>query len=542
MVRSCYIGIDIGTSNSAACKVREDGTQEMIQTKGGGNLFASVVKFESGGKASLVPKSDGGFRNIQKHILEGNVVMYAKRVIGKKYSDERVQRSKRCCKAQVNEDANGYASFYIPAWNRLVSPEEVYTVIINAIWERVLVKVDGGKEIIKGVTFTVPADYRHEERMAIKRAIQDSNVNMPYRILNEPCAAAIAFGCNNTERNGVFAMYDLGGGTFDTALIQIEKGRNFSIIGVDGDSAIGGSYFDDCIVNYIRREKEKRGNMGNEFCDVDDGSDEKTKLRYNRILFQLTEVCREAKETLSSVDKAEIEMEKYQQFLDKELKNSGITLVDDEYVLTRETFNKIISKDIETTIEIMRRCIDDADVSEDEIKRILLVGGSSRIRLISKLLAKEFGDNVITETENPDEVVARGAALYAKEKELRDVNIEERVKWDICTQVKKGKTIRYDPLIRRGEMIPIKNRVKEYFVSENKMGYFRDVLAEGIVEDEKTMKVLKAFETDEARSEDGGDITILYSISITEEGILKMKIQEKGTGRMILDEMEVQTI
>lgn len=542
MVRSCYIGIDIGTSNSTACMVWENGNQEMIQPKGGGKLFASVVKFECDGKATLVPKSRGGFKNIQKHILEGNVVMYAKRIIGKKYSDERVQRSKRSCKAQVKEDANGYAAFYIPAWNRLVSPEEIYTIIINTIWEGVLKKVDGKKEIIKGVTFTVPADYRHEERMAIKRAIQNSNVNMSYRILNEPCAAAIAFGCNNTERNGVFAMYDLGGGTFDTALIQIENGRNFSIIGVDGDSAIGGSYFDDCIVNYIRREKEKRGDVWNELCDIDEGSDEQTKLRYNRMLFQLTEVCREAKETLSSVEEAEIDMEKYQQFLEKELKKNGITIVEDEYVLTREKFNKIIFKDIETTIEIMTRCIDEADMSLHDIKRILLVGGSSRIKLISKLLAKEFGENVITETEDPDEVVARGAALYAKQKELRDVNIEERVKWDICTQVKRGKSIQYDPLIRRGEMIPIRNRVKEYFVSESKMGYFRDVLAEGMVEDEKTMKVLKAFETDEARSEDGGDITLLYSISMTEEGILKMKIQEKGTGRMIVDEMEVQTI
>ena len=193
MYRSAYVGIDIGTTNSVACLVFDTGEVKMVSAKNGSRLFPSRVVFKSNNTASI----SFSIMSIQSDIKNGNVVMNAKRIIGRKFNDEKVQKARASCKAEIRKMDDGYAAFYIPAWNRLVTPEEVYSIIINEIWKRVEEEARGVE--IKGVTFTVPAEYKNEERVVIKRAIDASNVKCKYRILNEPCAASIAYGCNNTD-------------------------------------------------------------------------------------------------------------------------------------------------------------------------------------------------------------------------------------------------------------------------------------------------------------------------------------------------------
>ena len=535
MENSSYVGIDIGTTNTVVCVTNSHGLTRLIGPKNSGKqLFRSILRFNSDNTVTLVQD----LNNVQRDILKGNVVMNAKKIIGRKFDDEKVKKARASCKAKISKGDDGYAAFYIPAWNRLVSPEEVYTIIINNIWERV--KETVGDVKIKGVAFTVPAEYKNEERAAIKRAIDASNMKCEYRMLSEPCAAAIAYGCNNTDRDGTYAMYDLGGGTFDTALIRIENGNTFSLLNVDGDPACGGSYFDDEIVNYIRRVFKEKAEGDIDLIEEEDGksAEIEKRLRHDRTLYKLRECCREAKEELVTAKNSDIDLDSYGNFYRKEYDieleevNSGdpeFSDVDDSYNLTRDCFNGMIREQINNTITILERCIGNAGLENSDIKRILLVGGSSRILLVHQLLAERFGEGCTTESENPDEVVARGAALYSMHKDLRDISINETAKWDICTQVGKRRKVYYEPIIRRGEALPIVNRKKEYAIPPSNMGYFKDVIAEGRIEDESSMNVLKEFECDNITIEEK-PTTIVYTWTMREDGILIYSVIEKETG------------
>ena len=149
--------------------------------------------------------------------------------------------------------------------------------------------------------------------------------------------------------------------------------------------------------------------------------------------------------------------------------------------------------------------------------------------LVHQLLSERFGEGCTTQTENPDEVVARGAALYAMHKDLQDISINETAKWDICTKVRANGRVCYEPIIRRGEPLPIVNRTKEYSIPPSQMGYFKDEVAEGRIEDESTMKVLKEFMCDEVTIDDS-PTTIVYTWTMHEDGILIYSVTEKETG------------
>lgn len=531
MSKVVYVGMDIGTTNSCVSIYSPKGSVEVVEDEMGKRLTRSAVCFREGGQRIVgLP----AVKDIQA-INDGNVVMNAKRIIGLKFSDPRVKKAMGSCKAKVVEGDDGYAAFWIPAVGRKVYPEEIYTEIINSLWTLVKKRT---QDKIACLTITCPAMYKNEERVAIKRAIDASIVDCDVRMVNEPCAAAIAYGCHNTDINGLYAVYDLGGGTFDVSLIQIENGKILKILNWGGDPAIGGQLFDDKIVHFIREKYKEEYDD-----DLLNEEDRLTNIvRYNRALFRLSENCREAKEELSSLDETGIDIDSYIQFLihqyDMKVEDP-IGVINDEYILTRKILNNLISQDIDVTLQILERCVNERDYSMDDLNKILLVGGSSRLKLVHQRIEERYGANRCCEEENPDTVVSAGAALYAYHKDLKDITIEERVKWDICTVVSiRGQDV-YDPIIQKGSIIPV-IRVKDYPITSIYEGYFCDSIFEGVLSDPKTMKKLKSFECDNITIQDD-PVIVRYTFEIPEDGMLHYKVEEFNTGRVLQEETILHT-
>ena len=531
MAQNVYVGMDIGTTNSCVSILYPNGSVKVVEDELGKRVIRSAVCFKEGGKRVV------GYPAVKDiaAINTGNVVMNAKRIIGLKFSDPRVKTAMASCKAKVVEGDNGYAAFWIPVLGRKVYPEEIYAEIINTLWNMVRKQTE---DKIACVAITCPAMYKNEERVAIKRAIDASVVDCEVRMLNEPCAAAIAYGCHNTDQDGLYAVYDLGGGTLDVSLIQVQNGNLLKILNWGGDPTIGGQLFDDDIVRYVRSSYQEA-----EGDDLLNEEDRLTNLlRYNRLLFNLSENCRLAKEELVSTDETTIDIDSYIRFLMQEYQmviEDPIEMVENGYTLTLKILNDMIHGYIETTIQILERCISESYYTLDDVDKVLLVGGSSRLRLVHDCLEKKFGVSRCSQEVNPDTVVSSGAALYAYHKILRDITIEEPVKWDVCTMTcNRGENV-YDPIIERGSMIPATG-VKDYAITSIYEGYFCDNIFEGDLRDPKTMKMLKFFACDNVTIQDD-PVIVRYTFEIREDGILHYKVEEFNTGRVLQEDTIIHT-
>ena len=524
MNQQVYVGMDIGTTNTCAYTVTQKGILEPVIDEKGKELIRSVVCFCEDGEVIV------GNRYSAKtsEVVKGNVVFNAKRIIGLKFDDPRVQGAAKTCQAKVVSDDNGYAAFWIPSLKRCVSPIEIYTYIINYVWNRITTRFNN----IKCVTITCPAMFKNEERAAIMHAINDSQISCPIRMINEPCAAAINYGVNYQDVNGTYAIYDLGGGTFDVSLISIEGTSRLKVLHSGGDPVIGGQRFDDLMIKYLQkmyRDTEDDELLDEKLQTVDASS-------YYRARFRLMNQCREAKESLMADDKVDIDLMDYMQLLRRlfPVENGGNVSIPDVITFTIDQLNSLIENDITTTIDIMKRCIEEKGFSISDMKRVLLVGGSSRLLLVHKKLEETFTKEKLTQTVNPDTVVAQGAALYSYHKELRDITIEDSTKWDFVTRVRN----RYEPLIKKDTVIPC-TVVKDYIITCDNEGWFYDQIYEGDIRDPQSMKLLKYFESEVTWQED--PLTVRYTFEVPEDGILYYSVVELDTGRVLQERTMVRT-
>lgn len=355
------VGIDLGTTNSLVATVRS-GMAETLPDAKGRHLLPSVVHYAPQGPNCV------GIEAAEHNVSDPlNTISSVKRLLGRGLEDVKMFGNQLPYNFQT--DQGGMPK--IVTANGLVSPIQVLAEILRTLVRRAEASLDG---VLDGAVITVPAYFDEAQRQATKDAATLAGVKV-LRLLNEPTAAAIAYGLENAKE-GVIAVYDLGGGTFDVSIMRLSRGV-FEVLATGGDSALGGDDFDHAIAEWLRQQS---------------GMSESLNPMEQRILL---EAAKAAKEELTDSETVEIE------------------LLDWSGVLTRDVMDDLIDDLLNQTIRACRRSLRDAGVAVDEIDTVVLVGGSTRTLRVRDKVAEFFGVEPLANLD-PDRVVALGAALQAE--------------------------------------------------------------------------------------------------------------------------------
>lgn len=372
------IGIDLGTTYSCV-GVWQNDRVEIIANDQGNRTTPSYVAFNE--TERLI--GDSAKNQISSNV--SNTIFDAKRLIGRKFSDSSVQSDMKHLSYKIVPDKEGKPIIEVKYKNELksFSAEEISSMILTkmkSIAEEYL-----GKPVNKAVV-TVPAYFNDAQRQATKDAGKIAGLEV-LRIINEPTAAAIAYGLDkNSDKERTVLIYDLGGGTFDTSLLTIEGGI-FEVLSTAGDTHLGGEDFDSKMVDHFCLEFKRK---------------HKKDLKTNpRALRRLRTACERAKRTLSTSTTAQIELDSLFEGID------FITSI------TRARFEDLCSTDFKKCMNPVEKVLRDAKKSKNQVDEIVLVGGSTRIPKIQSMLSEYFNGKELCKNINPDEAVAYGATVQA---------------------------------------------------------------------------------------------------------------------------------
>ncbi|MCY7336183.1 MAG: molecular chaperone DnaK [Chamaesiphon sp.] len=370
------IGIDLGTTNSCV-SVLEGGIPVVISNAEGGRTTPSIIGFAKGGEQLV-----GQLAKRQGVTNAENTVYSIKRFIGRRWEETETERNRvpyNCMKGRDN-------TVDVQIRGRTYTPQEVSAMILQKL------KKDAQNFLghpIEQVVITVPAYFTDAQRQATKDAGTIAGLEV-LRIINEPTAAALAYGLGNEEIEQKIMVVDLGGGTFDVSVLQLGNGI-YEVKATSGNNHLGGDDFDNEIVRWMIKHFRKTENL-----DL---------LKDKMALQRLREAAEKAKVELSTMMSTSI--------------NLPFIAADDqgpkhlEIELTRTKFEEMVAPLIEATLEPVQRALKDADLQTKDIDRILLVGGSTRIPAVQRAIQDFFGGKELDRSINPDEAVAMGAAVQA---------------------------------------------------------------------------------------------------------------------------------
>jgi len=369
------VGIDLGTTNSVVA-VMEGGQPTVVSNAEGGRTTPSVVAFTKSGERLV-----GQLARRQAVLNPENTVYSIKRFVGRRFSE--VDSEKKIVSYKVKEGADGGCKVSIQG--KEYSPEEISAMILRKL------KEDAEKYLGEKVTsavITVPAYFNDSQRQSTKNAGTIAGLEV-LRIINEPTAAALAYGLDKKD-NETILVFDLGGGTFDVSILEVGDGV-FEVKSTSGDTHLGGDDFDHCVVTWV----------ADEFMNLE-GID----LRKDRQALQrLTEAAEKAKIEVSSVTETNISLP----FITADA--SGPKHL--EMKLSRARFNELTRHLVERCRMPMEQALKDAKLTYDNLDEVVLVGGSTRIPAVQELVKQVTGGKEPNQTVNPDEVVAVGAAIQA---------------------------------------------------------------------------------------------------------------------------------
>ncbi|KAK2741565.1 70-kilodalton heat shock protein [Myotisia sp. PD_48] len=373
-VKGQVIGIDLGTTNSAVA-IMEGKTPRIIENSEGTRTTPSVVAFSNNGERLV-----GVAAKRQAVVNPENTLFATKRLIGRKFTDAECQRDLQEVPYKIVQHTNGDA--WVEAQGQKYSPSQIGGFVLQKMKETAEAYLN--KPIKNGVV-TVPAYFNDSQRQATKDAGQIAGLNV-LRVVNEPTAAALAYGLEK-EQDRIIAVYDLGGGTFDISILEIQKGV-FEVKSTNGDTHLGGEDFDITLVRHIVQQFKK-----------DSGLD----LSGDRMAIQrIREAAEKAKMELSSALQTEINLP----FIAADA--NGAKHINTK--LTRAQLESLVDPLIKRTIDPVRKSLKDANMQAKDIQDVILVGGMTRMPKVTESVKSIFGRDP-AKSVNPDEAVAIGAAI-----------------------------------------------------------------------------------------------------------------------------------
>lgn len=486
------IGIDLGTTNCCV-SVLEGGAVQIVPNKEGGRTTPSVVGFTDKGERLV-----GQIAKRQAVTNAANTVYAVKRLIGRKYNSPEVQRMRETSAFEIVDSPNGDARVRVQG--RSYSPPELSGIVLQRLKAAA---EDFLGEPVTDAIITVPAYFDDTQRQATKDAGKIAGLTVE-RIINEPTAAALAYGLGRSDVERI-AVYDLGGGTFDISILEMSDGV-FEVLSTSGNTFLGGEDIDERIMNW----------MADQFL-TDTGID----LRKDRLALQrLKEVAERAKCELSSSTETNINLP----FIAADA--SGPKHFNK--ALTRDEFEKLVVDLIEQTIEPCEKALADAKMEPAKIDKVILVGGQTRSPIVERTVEKIFGKKASAEI-NPDEVVAMGAAIQGGvlTGEVKDIVLLDVLPLSLGLETRGGL---FTKIIDRNSTIPLRNSLTFTTVVDNQTSVEIHIL-QGEREVASGNRSLGKFELVGIPPSPRGVPQIDVSFEVDANGIVSVSALDKATSR-----------
>ncbi len=486
------VGIDLGTTNCCVA-VLEGGAVQIVPNKEGGRTTPTVVGFTDKGERLV-----GQIAKRQAVTNAANTVYAVKRLIGRKFSSPEAQRTRESAPFEIIDSQNGDARIRVQG--RTYSPPEISGIVLQRL--KAAAEDFLGEAVTEAIV-TVPAYFDDTQRQATKDAGKIAGLKIE-RIINEPTAAALAYGLGKNESERI-AVYDLGGGTFDVSILEMNEGV-FEVLSTSGDTFLGGEDFDDRIINW----------MAEQFRE-DTGLD----LKQDRLALQrLKEAAERAKCELSSVTETNINLP----FIAADA--SGPKHF--SKTLSRDVFELLVADLIERTIEPCQKALWDAKLQPTDIDKVILVGGQTRSPIIARTVQEIFGKEASAEI-NPDEVVAMGAAIQGGvlTGDVKDIVLLDVLPLSLGLETRGGL---FTKIIERNSTIPLRNSLTFTTVADNQSSVEIHIL-QGEREVAQGNRSLGKFELVGIPPGPRGAAQIEVSFEVDANGIVSVSAQDKATGR-----------